>query len=108
MAVATTATYVITTNLRENMSERLIIEDVWFDNSTGYIRAYMHNIGRVSIEIATVYVNHTSRFFTSPFRLEIGKSGWLNITGGWSSASLYHLNIVTTRGTHAGGFYNAP
>ncbi|MBS7633430.1 hypothetical protein KEJ15_07445 [Candidatus Bathyarchaeota archaeon] len=108
MAVATTATYVITTNLRENMSERLIIEDVWFDNTTGYIRVYMRNIGKVSIEVAAAYVNHTSRLFTSPFRLEIGKSGWLNITGGWSSAGLYHLNIVTARGTHVGGYYNAP
>jgi len=29
MSIATTATYVITTNLRETMSERLITEDVW-------------------------------------------------------------------------------
>lgn len=36
MAIATTSTYVVTTNLRENMSERLLVEDVWF-NSTDSI-----------------------------------------------------------------------
>ena len=34
MAIATSATYVITTNLRENMSERVIVEDVWFNSAT--------------------------------------------------------------------------
>jgi len=33
MSIATTATYVITTNLRETMGERVIIEDVWFNHN---------------------------------------------------------------------------
>jgi hypothetical protein len=51
----------ITTNLRETMGERLIIEDVWFNNETGtsQISIYIRNVGKVPIRISTVYINHT-------------------------------------------------
>jgi len=108
MAIATTATYMITTNLRENMSERVIIEDVWFNNSTGNISVYLRNVGKITVYVSAVYVNHTSQFFTKPFSLEIGKHGWLTISYSWGSDSLYYLDIVTNRGTHVGGYYEAP
>jgi len=108
MSIATTATYVIATNLRENMSERIMIEDLWFNNSTGDISVYLHNIGKVAVHVSAVYVNRTSQAFTSPFSLEIGEHGWLNISYSWSSGSLHYVDIVTTRGTHVGGYYNAP
>ncbi len=68
MALATTATYVITTNLRETMSERVIIEDLWFNNSTGSIDVYLRNVGQVAIQISSVYVNHTSQSFAETFQ----------------------------------------
>lgn len=108
MSIATTATYVITTNLKENMSERIIIEDLWFNNSTGAISVYLRNIGKVALHVSAVYVNHTSQSFTSPFSLEIGEHGWLNISYSWVSGSLYYVDIVTNRGTHVGGYYKAP
>jgi len=108
MAIATMATYVITTGLRENMSERVIAEDVWFNPSTGSIQVYLRNIGKVAIHVSAVYVNHTSRFFASPSTLEINEHSWLNISYSWSSGSLYFMDIVTTRGTHVGGYYEAP
>jgi hypothetical protein len=109
MSIATTATYVITTNLRENMSERVVIEDLWF-NSTGNISVYLRNVGKVAVHVSAVYVNHTSKSFTPPLSLEIGEHGWLNIlvSDGWVSGSLYYADIVTTRGTHLGGYYKAP
>jgi hypothetical protein len=107
MAIATTATYVITTNMREIMSERLVIEDLWFNNSTGNIQVYLRNVGKVAIHISAVYVNHTSQSFL-PFSLEIGKHGWLNISYVWDSGSLYYIDIVTTRGTHVAEYYKAP
>lgn len=107
MSIATTATYVITTNLRETMSERLVIEDLWFNISTGDISVYLRNVGKVAARVSAVYVNHTSRSFTSPFYLEIGKHGWLNISYSWASGSLYYVDIVTSRGTHVGGYYKA-
>ncbi|MGB9778583.1 MAG: hypothetical protein ACPLW8_04180 [Candidatus Bathyarchaeales archaeon] len=107
MAIATTATYVITTNMREIMSERLIIEDLWFNNSTGNIQVYLRNVGKVAIHISAVYINHTSQSFSS-FSLEIGEHGWLNISYTWDSGSLYYIDIVTTRGTHVAEYYKAP
>ena len=108
MSIATTATYVITTNLRETMSERIIVEDLWFNNSTGDISVYLRNVGKVAVHVSATYVNHTSQSFTSPFSLEIGEHGWLNISYSWSSGSLHYVYIVTTRGTHVGGYYKAP
>jgi hypothetical protein len=107
MALATSATYVITLNLRENMSERLVIEDTWFDSGTGNIDLYLHNVGKVAIHIAAVYVNHTSQPFSKPFDLGLGGHGWLNISLSWTSDSLYYIDVVTTRGTHVGGYYKA-
>jgi hypothetical protein len=108
MSIATTATYVITTNLKETMSERIIVEDLWFDPSTGNINVYLRNVGKVAVHVSAVYVNHTSQSFTSPFSLEISAHGWLNISYSWSSGNLYYADVVTTRGTHIGGYYKAP
>jgi hypothetical protein len=108
MSIATTATYVITTNLKETMSERIIIEDLWFNNSAGNINVYVRNIGKVAVHVSAVYVNHTSQSFTSPFNLEINEHDWLNIPYSWSSGSLYYVDVVTIRGTHVGGYYKAP
>jgi len=108
MAIATTATYVITTNLRENMSERVVAEDLWFNNSTGNINVYLRNVGKIAIHVSTVYVNHTSQPFISPFNLEIGEHGWLNISYGWVSGDLYYVDVLTVRGTHVADYYRAP
>jgi Flp pilus assembly pilin Flp len=107
MAIATTATYVITTNLRETMGERIIAEDLWFNNSTG-ISVYLRNVGKVAIHVSAVYVNHTYWSFASPFNLEIGQHAWFNISYPWVSGKLYFVDIVTTRGTHVADYYKAP
>ena len=105
MAIATTATYVITTNMRENMSERFVVEDVWFDNSTNGVGIYLRNIGKVAIHISTVYINHTSQSFSSPYRLEIGEHRWLSISRSWEPHDLFYIDVVTTRGTHIAAYY---
>lgn len=105
MAIAVAATYVITGNLHDNMGERFIVEDAWF--STGKISFYLRNVGKVSIRIAAVYVNHTSQSFTS-LELEEDSHGWLNVTYGWDSDSVYHVNIVTRRGTKVVDYYESP
>jgi hypothetical protein len=107
MAIATSATYMITSNLKDNMSERAIVEDVWFKDAT-HISLYMRNIGKVAIRVSAVYVNHASQSFNSPFRLELNKHSWLNLEYSWSSGELYYIDIVTNRGTHIAGYYKAP
>jgi FlaG/FlaF family flagellin (archaellin) len=108
MAIATTATYIVTTNLRENMSERAIMEDIWFNNSTNSVDIYLRNIGKVSIHVSAVYINHTSQPFPSSFNLEIGRHGWLNVSYTWVSGGVYYVDVVTSRGTHVGSYYEAP
>jgi hypothetical protein len=108
MAIATSATYVITTNLRENMSERVIVEDVWFNSATRTVDVYMHNIGKVAIRVSGVYINHTSQPFNSPFRLELNEHDWLSIVYSWNSGDLYYVDVVTNRGTHVASYYKAP
>jgi hypothetical protein len=105
MAIATTATYVITTNLKETMSERLIIEDLWF-SSPNQISLYLHNIGKVTVHFSTVYINSTP--YTASLNLEPSDHGWLNISLSWGSGRVYHVDAVTSRGTHVGDYYEAP
>ena len=108
MAVATSATFIITSNLRETMSERVVAEDVWFNSATHTIGVYLNNVGKVNIHVLNVYVNHTSQSFNSPFNLEVDRSNWLSISCSWDSGNLYYVDIVTSRGTHIATVNEAP
>jgi Flp pilus assembly pilin Flp len=108
MSIATTATLVITTNLRENMSERAVVEDVWFNSATGTVNVYMRNVGKVSIQVYAVYVNHVGKPFNSPFRLGLNGHDWLSIVYSWTSGEVYYIDVVTSRGTHVASYYKAP
>ena len=105
MSIAMTATYVITNNLREIMGERFVVEDVWFKTGNT-IAVYLRNVGKMAIEISAVYVNYTSRSFSS-LKLEVNKHSWLNITYTWSADSVYYINIVTRRGNQVANYYGA-
>lgn len=106
MSIAITATYVITGGLHDTMGERFIVEDAWF--TTGKISFYLRNVGKVSIRIAAVYVNHTSQSFTPLPKLEVDDHGWLNVSYVWNSDTVYHVNIVTSRGTKVVDYYESP
>jgi hypothetical protein len=108
MSIATSATYVITTNLRETMSERVIVEDVWFNSTAHTIDVYAHNVGKVSIQVSAVYVNHVGQLFNSPFRLGLNEHGWLSVAYSWNSGDVYYIDILTSRGTHIASYYKAP
>jgi len=108
MSIATTATYVITSNLRETMSERAIIEDLWFNTQAGSIDIYVHNVGKVAVHVSSVYMNSTPQSFAKPFDLNVGGHGWLNITCNWAPGDLYYVDVVTSRGTHVGDYFEAP
>jgi len=108
MSIATSATYVVTTNLRETMSERVIVEDVWFNSTTHTIDVYAHNVGKVAIQVSAVYVNYVGQLFNSPFRLGLNEHGWLSVAYSWNSGDVYYIDILTSRGTHVAGYYKAP
>lgn len=104
MAIAITATYVITGNLHDTMGERFTVEDVWF--KTGEIAIYIRNTGKTPIEIVAVYVNHVSQLFT-PVKLGEGDHGWLDIIYDWNPNSVYYINIATSRGTQIADYYTS-
>ncbi len=109
MSLATSATFVITTNLRQTMGERVVVEDVWFNNATGTVDVYLHNVGKADIQVSSVYVNHVAQSFNGEAsRLEVNNHGWLRITYSWNSGEAYYIDIVTTRGTHIASYYKAP
>ncbi len=105
MAIAVSATYVITDGLHENMGERLIVEDVWF--TSGQVSLYVRNVGKVAITVDAVYMNRTKQTFT-PLALEQGEHGWLNVTSDWIQDSAYELKVVTRRGTAVVDYYVSP
>lgn len=105
MSIAITASYVITGNLHDTMGERFIVEDIWF--RSGEIRIYLRNTGKVSIRIAAVYVNYTSQSFAD-LTMEEGEHGWLNVAYVWSAYTVYHMNVVSSRGTKIADYYRSP
>ena len=105
MSLAASATYVITDNMHQIMGERVVAEDVWF--TPDGISIYLRNIGKVAIEVSSVYVDFTSQSFT-PLTLEVGDHGWLNVTSSWDAGGVHHINVVTSRGTKIVDYYKAP
>jgi hypothetical protein len=107
MAIATSATYVITTNMRETMSERISVEDVWFNNSTNSIDLYLYNVGKVAVSISIVYVDRIQSY-SGAFGLGIGDHGWLNVSKSWVPQTEYYIEVVTSRGYHVSSTYASP
>jgi hypothetical protein len=108
MSIATSATFVITTNLRENMGERVVVEDVWFNDASGSLDVYLRNVGKVDIEVLAVYVNHEAQEVDSVLSLKVNEDGWLSVASKWESGDVYYIDIVTGRGTHVAGSYKVP
>ena len=105
MSIAVTATYVITDGLHDNMGERLIVEDVWFNQDQ--ILIYIRNIGKIAFKIDSVYVNNINQSFES-LELEMKNHGWLNVTYNWTPDTPYEIKIITKRGTNIVDYYNSP
>ena len=109
MSLATSATFMITTNLRQTMGERVVVEDVWFNSAAGTVDVYMRNVGKADIQVSNVYVNHVRQSFNgNATSLQVNKQGLLNIAFSWDSGEAYYIDIVTKRGTHIAEYYKAP
>jgi E3 ubiquitin-protein ligase DOA10 len=105
MSIAITATYVITGNLHDTMGERFIVEDVWF--RTDAIAIYLRNTGKTAIDVGAVYVDYAAQSFAS-LHFEPTEHGWLNLTYTWTANAVYHIKIVTNRGTQVAEYYRSP
>ncbi len=105
MSITITATYVITDELHDSMGERLVIEDIWF--TPDQVSLYIRNVGKVSIEVVSVYVNRTEQSFI-PLELEENSHCWLDIIYSWSADSVYEIKVVSSRGTNVVDYYVSP
>ena len=105
MSLAVGATYVITGSLHDNMGERLIVEDVWFNSNEVWL--YLRNVGKVSVNVASVYIKRVDRSFEA-LRLDQNEHGWLKVTYSWSAGSVYEIKVVTGRGTIVVDYYKSP
>ena len=108
MSLATSATFMITTNLRQTIGERLVVEDVWFNSATGTVNVYLRNVGKADIQVSGAYINHAGQSYNGVSSLQVNKQGWLRIAFSWDSEVAYYIDIVTTRGTHIADYYKAP
>jgi len=90
------------------MGERLLVEDVWFEEGSDKVSIYVRNVGKVSTQIAAVYVNKVGQLFNSPFNLEINENDWVTVNFSWISEEAYYIDILTDRGTHIASYYKAP
>jgi hypothetical protein len=121
MSLATSATFVITTDLRHNMGERALVEDVWFkgepadiasisasvDTRGGGVEIYLDNVGKVDMQIEAVYINHANEKF-SAFSLKVGEQGTLSVDfTEWKPGEVYYIDIVTSRGNHIADSFKA-
>jgi hypothetical protein len=126
MSLATSATFVITTDLRHNMGERALVEDVWFKGEPapasvssawasidtkgegfGGVEIYLDNVGKVDMQIEAVYINHANQKFND-FSLKVGEQGTLNVYfTEWKPGEVYYIDIVTSRGNHIADSYKA-
>jgi FlaG/FlaF family flagellin (archaellin) len=124
MSLAASATFVITTDLRHNMGERALVEDVWFTGESASVSSawasidakgegvvgveiYLDNVGKVDMQVEAVYINHASQKFQD-FSLKVGDQGTLNVDfTEWKPGEVYYIDIVTTRGNHIADSYKA-
>jgi hypothetical protein len=105
MSVATSATYVITTNMRSSMSERVIVEDVWFHTATNTVTVYIYNVGAVDVSISSVYINHIS--YRASVNLKAGSdvASFTIQYRGLILGNQAYIDIVTNRGLHIADYY---
>jgi hypothetical protein len=107
MSLAASATYVITTDLRHNMGERVAVEDVWFNPETNSVDVFLGNVGKVDFQVEAVYINHVSQAFHN-FSLKVDEEGSFSVDfGDWKPGEVYYIDIVTSRGNHIADSYKA-
>jgi hypothetical protein len=105
MSIAASATYVITSSMRENINERVVVEDVWFNTADQAVNIYLYNSGQVDVNIHNVYVNHV--LYSVSFRLGLQDEACLTLSPNWTQGEVYYIDIVTDRGNHIADYYKA-
>jgi len=91
-----------------SLKERFLIEDVQF-LSDASIKITIFNFGDISLGVATVYINGIMLNPPPPSNLiGLKQSGSFMWAYSWSSGVIYHVKVVTGRGTVSEADFNSP
>jgi hypothetical protein len=93
-----------------SLKERFLIEDVeFFTNASGpWIRVTIFNFGDISSSIATVYINGVMLGPPPSNIISQNQSGSFVWAYSWSSGGIYHVKVVTGRGTISEADFTSP
>lgn len=103
------------TNEMQTISERLIIEDVWFLPSPNnrIIRLTVTNVGKVGLKIHIITVNGSPLWEKTGgdmVSLEAGETATIDILleSKWIANTKYTIKIITERGNEFENIYTSP
>jgi archaellum component FlaF (FlaF/FlaG flagellin family) len=99
------------------LQERLVIENVYFNSSEGFIRVFVRNVGVIDISVVAIYVNGTTPGGASdeppgtctvpgsPVPMGVGqvcefRPVWI-FTGSYTPGSVFNIVVATARGNQA-------
>ncbi len=102
-------------NSSNGLLESIVIEDVWFNVTSGHATAWVtvRNIGTIDVKLVAIYLNSTSQTNTSPsitngISLGVGKSVSIQVTttpANWNSYTFAYISVATARGTVVRGYW---
>jgi len=92
-----------------SLKERFLIEDVEFLPGNK-MNVTVFNFGDISLNIATVYINGIMTAFDVSPLSPVGQnhSATLQCVCEWSQGSIYHVKVVTTKGTMIEADFSSP
>jgi flagellin-like protein len=92
-----------------SVMEMVSIEDVWFKADHSTIELWLYNYGKVDVRINTFYIDGQLVTFNN-LAIAVGTHANMNVnmTPGWTPKTVYHLKLVTDRGSVFEGKYASP
>ena len=96
-----------------SIMELIEVEDVWFKDSGHTINVTIYNYGKVAIKIATIYINNDKVAdgdgSKTPAEIPVGGHGYILLRNqALTLDTIYHLKLVSYRGSSFEGKYRSP
>lgn len=93
---------------RSALSERVVVENAWFDSSTT-VKLYTRNTGKVDLRVIAIYVNDVlvvepDLYFPTKYGIDVD----ITMTQSWQSGEDHTFLFITERGSRFEFTYRAP